>query len=97
MTSTAKNLNNIEFLAEELIDLDAQIKLLEKRAKELKSELKGMDIDEVVAHNGCITFSERSRFSFDKKKLVDEFGEDIMEYGKTTTSKVCSIKHFTGS
>ena len=92
MKTTAKKI--IE-TANEYFETKQQIKELEKTLKSLKSVLdKKLESDGVLeAGERVVIKSEMKRSSLDKKKLIEDFGEDeIKKYERVTKYYKLEVK-----
>lgn len=80
-------------LADDYGDVDAKIKSLELKKKDLKAELELRDARFVQGNRFTLTLSEQSTTRLDTKKLKEALGADICaEFENTSVSLVARVK-----
>lgn len=79
-------------LADQIGQLDAQIKVLTKQLEDLKSEAKKSGLDEIVGQTFVVTIGTNVRATLDTAKVLKEQGQkwydDRCKLAEVTTVRV---------
>lgn len=67
---------NLEFIADKYLDLDAQIKLLEKERAGVKELILGLDVEYLAGRERAINVVESIRLSLKTKAVQEEMGKE---------------------